>query len=111
MSPAIISTGNRERAFIVRLLDGEEPEAIRAEAVNYTVMAGDWFLLRETKSVIEKPFIDLRMPQDIVKLLVDAAFESKTLRVEFKTNFLPSPPDKPSVRPRYYSDFKIVTDK
>lgn len=111
MSPVIISTGNRERAFIVRLLDGEESETIRAKVGNNTITAGDWFFLNEPRSIIEESFIELKMPQNIVTSLVDAAYKSKALRVEFKTNFLPSPPDKPSFRPRYYSDFKIVSDK
>lgn len=81
-------------------LPDESTEALRGKSINNVVVAADKLLMGKQRCDIEKMFLDLGMPPEIVTVLVDAAYNGSVVRVSFKTT-------NPSGPVRSYSDFKI----
>lgn len=123
MSPYVETTGEISQALKFGPLPNEEVEVVRGlfATTMVDVSKGNYmnFLRNETnrppkytESGLLKMLSEVNMPEDIAKMFLNAIAENKKgLRIELKTNFLPSPPDKPHIRPRNFIDYKIVSDK
>lgn len=90
MCPIISSTGKEVMPYFdISPRPGEDSEALRGLPVNNSVVASDRIGLRKSYPDIIKPFTDLGMPEYMAKLLVDAAYSRKVVRVSFETRYHP----------------------
>lgn len=123
MSPYVETTGEIAQALKFGPLPNEEIETADGifAATMVDVSKGSYinFLRKEanrppkyTESGLLEMLSEVNMPEDIAKMFLNAIAENKKgFRIELKTNFLPSPPDKPNIRPRNFIDYKIISDE